>query len=84
MKFFEYSSNGYILGIGKGNGSGAEISESRYNTIIAAIRAKPPATETIDYHLKTDLTWEEFPINPEPILEITDAEVLAILLGEGD
>lgn len=83
MRHYKIIDNGYILMIGIGNG-GEEIIEEEYNEILAVILAKPQATDTTDYRLKTDLTWESFdiePIDPEEE-ELTEDEVLSILMGE--
>lgn len=83
MRYFEVIENGYILAIGQGNGH-IEIDEERYNTILSIIRNKPQRTETTDYRLKMDLTWEEyeFPPEPEPEPDDTDkAEAYDILMG---
>ena len=73
----------YILAIGTGAG-GTEITESEYNEIMTAIQNKPPRTETLDYRLKTDLTWESYEHEPEPEPEPDDsdkAEAYDILMG---
>lgn len=72
MRFCKYVSGGYIIGIGTGNG-GTEITETEYNQILDIIRNKPAATETTDYRLRTDLTWEEYEIQSQPY-EPTDAD----------
>lgn len=81
MRYFEVQKDGYILGVGKGL-FGTEIDESRYNAVLAALPLKPPATETTDYRLKLDLTWEPYPIDPpDPDPELDDSELLDILMG---
>lgn len=80
MKYYKITSNGYIISIGTGNG-GTEITEEEYNEIFSVIRNKPTPTETTDYMLKEDLTWEAYviePVEPEPTAE----ELLDILTGE--
>ena len=78
----EYSINGYIICVGDGDG-GVEISDERYAAIIQSLENKPQPTETIDYKLKTNLTWEEYEIDhkPEPEPEPEAEELLGILLG---
>ena len=76
--WYKVTRDGYIIGIGTG-GAGEQISETEYNTILDVIHAKPPRTETTDYRLKTDLTWEAYTIDPDP--ELDDSETLDILLG---
>jgi len=82
MRHFKQISGGYILAVGTGAG-GTEITETEYNQILAAIRTKPPRTETEDYHLREDLTWEAFAVEPLPEPELDDSEALEILLGGG-
>ena len=80
MAYYKQISDGYIVCIGTGGGT--EITESEYNTILSVIRNKPPATETTDYRLREDLTWEAYPIDPpDPDPEIDDTELLEILMG---
>ena len=80
MKYYKQISNGYIVCIGTGGGT--EITEDEYNAILNIIHEKPKATETIDYRLREDLTWEEYPIDPpDPDPEINDDELLDILMG---
>ena len=80
MKYIQTIEDGYIVSIGTGT-SGDEITEDRYNEIMSVIRSKPPRTETTDYRLKTDLTWESFEVEPEPEPEPTPEEILNILMG---
>lgn len=81
MRYYKLIENGYITAIGTGGG-GTEITEQEYNTIMAVIQNKPPRTETTDYHMKEDLTWEEYeridPVEPE---ELDPEEAMNILLG---
>lgn len=83
MQYFKQTSDNYITAIGTGYG-GTEITESEYNEILTIIRNRPLA-EGKGYRLKTDLTWEEYDLPPEPEPsdedEITDDEALNILLG---
>ena len=80
MKYFKQISDGYIVCIGTGGGT--EITESEYNEILTVIHNKPEATETADYKLRVDLTWEEVPVDPpDPDPEINDEELLDILMG---
>lgn len=73
--------DGYILAVGI-NCGGTEITEEEYNEILLVIHNKPPATETTDYRLREDLTWEAYPIDPpDPDPEIDDTELLNILMG---
>lgn len=73
----------YITAVGTNIG-GTEITEAEYNEILTIIRNRPRA-EGKGYRLKTDLTWEEYDLPPEPESsdedEITNEEALEILLG---
>ena len=82
MNYKKYVTDDYIIAVGTGTG-GTEISEAEYDQILAAIRAKPPRTETEDYRLREDLTWEAFAVEPLPEPELDDSEALEILLGGG-
>ena len=79
MRFFEQVDNGYIVAIG--TGTFGNISEEEYNIILSIIHNKPPRTETTDYRLREDLTWEEYEIPPMPEPEPDAEEILNILMG---
>ena len=80
MKHIIIKANGYIVGVGTGE-SGEEITEEEYETILSIISDKPHATETSDYRLREDLTWEEYEIPPMPEPEPDAQEILNILMG---
>lgn len=81
MRYYKQIENGYIIAIGTGGG-GTEITAAEYDEIMAAIQNKPPTTDTIDYRLKTDLTWEQYEKEmPAEEEELTPEEALNILLG---
>lgn len=80
MRFYKMINDGYVTSIGTGAG-GEEITETEYNEIMSAIQNKPQATETTDYQLKTDLTWEAYEIEPIEEPDIDDTEALNIILG---
>lgn len=81
MRFYKQLSAGYILALGSGLG-GEEITESEYNETLSVIHTKPAATETTDYRLREDLTWEAYEVEPPaPDPDIDEAEALDILLG---
>lgn len=87
MSFFKITDNGYILSLGQTDrATEHEITEDEYNAILAAIRSKPAATETTDYRLREDMTWEAYEIEPpdpeedEPT-ESDKAEAYDILMG---
>lgn len=87
MTYYKVSINGNIESCGSYNGDlnspVAEIvTEDEYNEILIAFHNKPPRTETTDYRLREDLTWEEYPVDPpDPDPEIDDMELLDILMG---
>lgn len=75
MKFYKYVDDGYIVCVGTG-GMGEEIGEDEYNEIMTAIQNKPMRTETNDFRLKEDLTWEEYETEiPEPGEDINPEEI---------
>ena len=85
MTFYKLTENGYILSIGWIVGhSEYEITEEEYNHILYIIRNKPAATETTDYRLREDLTWEAYQVepasDPDPTTE-DKAEAYDILIG---
>lgn len=76
--------NGYIVAIGAGCG-GTEITEHRFQELMAIIQAKPQAEESIDYRLKDDCTWEAYerpPIEDDVIDEEATAEDYQTALAE--
>lgn len=83
MRYFKEITTEFISHIGTGPG-GTEITEAEYNNILNIIRNRPQA-EGKGYRLKTDLTWEEYDLPPEPEPsdedEISNDEALDILLG---
>ena len=79
MRYFKSIKNGYILGIGTGNG-GTEITETEYVQVLSTIKNKPHDTATVGYRLTESLEWESYEKEPEPE-EIDDSEALEILLG---
>lgn len=83
MKYYKQISDNYLIAIGTGVG-GTEITEDEYNEILSVIRSRP-RSEGKGYRLKTDLTWEEYDLLPEPEPsdedELSEAEALDILLG---
>lgn len=78
MRYYINKDDEYIYGIGTGE-SGEEITEEEYNELLTIIRNRP-VREEYGYKLKTDLTWEEYALPPQP--DDPDAEeLLSILLG---
>lgn len=80
MRHYKQIMGGYIVSIGIGNG-GTEITEAEYGEIKNVLANKPEATETTDYLLKSDLTWEPVEIEPVADPDIDDYEALNIILG---
>lgn len=85
MRYYvKYNDSGNILAVGTGPG-GTEVTEAEYNDILAAIRSRPTPPSGKGYRLKTDLTWEEYDLPPEPEPsdedELSEVETLDILLG---
>ena len=87
MRCYKILFDGYILAIGEGEYGGMTISKEEYNHIFSIIRNKPFTTETTDYRLREDLTWEAIAVDPldlnldqEPTLE-DKAEAYDILTG---
>lgn len=83
MAYYKTIEDGYIVAIGNG-GMGEEITDTEYNNILSVIHNKPKETTEIGYRLKSDLTWEQYEKEPEPEPDLTNDEILAILLGEGE
>lgn len=84
MRYCEYNENGYVIGVGTGAG-GIEVDKARHDAVIAALVSKPAETETIDYRLKEDLTWEPYEVEPTPEPEPDESDKAAaydILVGE--
>lgn len=86
--YFKKVDDGYIKEIGTSDfisGSLEEITVSEYDEILTLIQNKPAETDTLKYRLKTDLTWEEYEVEPpEPSEDVDDSEALEILLGGGE
>lgn len=81
MTYFKETNGGYILAIGTDTG-GEEITAAEYDELLGIIRSKPARTETTDYRLKEDLTWEPYEVEPpDPDPELDGDEALEILLG---
>lgn len=84
VRHYKNIQNNYIIAIGTGPGY-EEITEEEYNVILSTIQNCPAAPKNKGYHLKADLTWEEYDLPPQPEPsdedEISDMEALDILLG---
>ena len=81
MRYYKMINDGYVTSIGAGGAGGTEITESEYNEIMTVIQTKPEATETTDYQLKEDLTWEPYEVEPVTDPDIDDTEAPNIILG---
>lgn len=80
MRHYKQLSDSYITAVGTGYG-GEEITEAEYNEIMSIIQSRPQAVGK-GYRLKTDLTWEEYDLPPQPEPEepeLTAEEALAEL-----
>ena len=83
MRYYKTISDGYITAIGTGGG-GTESTGGEYGEIMSVIQSKPPRTANTDYHLREDLTWEEYErIDPDPEEELDAEEALRIITGGG-
>lgn len=83
MRYYKLIENGYITAIGTGGG-GTEITEQEYNEIMSVIQSKPARTETTDFRMLENLTWEEYEREPEPVDdEISAEEAFDIMMGRG-
>ncbi len=71
--------NGYIVGLADAP-TGVEVTAEEYAELTDIFHTMP-VRKGYAYRLREDLTWEEYPVEPEPVDELTDAEALAILLG---
>nr|DAG53067.1 MAG TPA: hypothetical protein [Caudoviricetes sp.] len=87
MRYSKIVIDGYIAGLGTHeccSNMDGDITEAEYNSIMSVIQNRPQA-DGKGYRLKTDLTWEEYDLPPEPEPsdedELSDAEALNILLG---
>ena len=86
MRYYKLLSNNYIVSVGTGAG-GEEISKPEYDSLLAAIAARPLPESGYGYRLKTDLTWERYELptlaeeSDDP--ELTDQDALNIIVGGG-
>lgn len=81
MRYYKQIEDNYIVAIGTGFG-GAEITEEEYNQIMSVIQSVPHE-DGKNYRLKTDLTWEEYDVEPIEVEEEPSAEeLLSIITGE--
>lgn len=83
MRYYKQIIDNYLTAIGTGPGN-TEITEAEYNQILSIIQNRPQS-EGKGYRLKTDLTWEEYDLPPEPEPsdddELSNEEAFNILIG---
>ena len=81
--FFMTVSGGYVESYGAASAEvQTAVSEETYNLISERISEKPAAPDGFAYKLRADtLEWELVELPPMPEPELTDEEVLEILLG---
>lgn len=72
----KYESNGYIIGLSIGAGTGDEITEDEYNTILNKINNRPTAPEGFTYRLTTALEWELVELPPIENNEDSEDELI--------
>lgn len=72
----KYVNNGYIIGLSIGAGTGEEITEDEYNTILDKINKRPTAPEGFTYRLTTALEWELCELPPIENNEEFEDEVI--------
>ena len=83
MRYYKQIEDDYIVAIGTGFG-GTEITEEEYDNIMPIIQSAPHE-DGKGYRLKTDLTWEEYDIEPiEDEEEPSAEELLSIITGENE
>lgn len=81
MKHYKTINDDYIFAISIGRGQ-TEITEEEYNHLMGVIKSAPTATRGYTYKLRADtLEWEQVELPPVPEPELSDTEVLEILLG---
>ena len=81
MRYFETHNGNYISTFGVADFGGETITEERYSALTEAVQNAPEDTETIGHRLKTDLTWEEYEIEPVTNPDISDGEAFEIIFG---
>ena len=72
----KYVNNGYIIGLSIGAGTGEEITEDEYNTILDKINNRPTAPEGFTYRLTTALEWELCELPPIENNEDSEDELI--------
>lgn len=72
----KYINDSYIVGVGTGAGTGDEITEDEYNTILDKINNRPTAPEGFTYRLTTALEWELVKLPPIENNEDSEDELI--------
>lgn len=80
MRYYKQIEDDYIVAIGTGN-SYTEITEDEYNNILSIVHSVPHE-DGKGYMLKTDLTWEEYDVDPVEEDDASAEEIVDILTGE--
>lgn len=80
MQYFKNIEDGYLTSISTETGM-EEITQEEYESILHMIRSAPAADEGWKYRLKDDLTWELAECPPEEDPDLSDDEVMDILMG---
>lgn len=80
-KYFKNIDGEYLVSISTGSGM-EEITQEEYEHILSVIHSRPADEPGYTHKLRTDLTWEQVALPPEPEdPEISEKEALAIILG---
>ena len=77
-----YISDGYIVCYGNGAG-GNEITPEEEAELFHALDTKPMPTETTDYKLKDDYSWEAYEVPPPEPVQATSEDYEAALAQLG-
>lgn len=69
MAYFKIVLNDYVVSIGTYNGElnspiANVITKAEYDSIVSIYANRPRRTETTNYRLKADLTWESYEVEP--------------------
>lgn len=74
MRYYKIVEDGYIVGIGTGDG-GEEISSEEYRELLLHIKSCPAAGEGFVYRLREDLEWELFALISDADRKNTEEKV---------
>ena len=83
MRYYKTISESYIISAGTGAGSGEEITEAEYNSIVDTIRNRPASQDGFCYRLTNNLEWDlyECPAAEDTDPELSAEEALEIIMG---